>query len=107
MELYSILINHVKPISDAFKGCKILFNRIPPKNHVQTIREQLSAIDMMEQEVGAYSLYERIGRSTIFPMPSNKKETQKFYVFVEHFLQTIQSPVISSTAVEKASVITG
>jgi len=33
MELYSILINHVKPISDSFKGCKILFNRIPPKNH--------------------------------------------------------------------------
>ena len=51
MELYSILTNHVQPISDSFEGCKILFNRVPPKNNVQTIREQLSAIDIMEQEV--------------------------------------------------------
>lgn len=90
MELYSILINHVQPISDAFKGCKIIFNRIPAKNNVQTIREQLSGIEFMEQEVGAYALYERVCRSTVFPMPPNKKETKKFYKFVAHFLQTIQ-----------------
>jgi len=90
MELYNILQQQVRPISPAYKGCKVLFNRVPSKNQLSTIREQLTGIDFMEQEVAAYKLYERACRSTIFPMPSKKKETQKFFQFVDHFLNAIE-----------------
>ncbi len=96
MELYNILMQQVQPISDAFMGCKVLFNRVHARNQTQSIKDQLSEIDFMEQEVGAYKLYERFCRSTVFPMPK-KKETEKFYQFVENFLQVIQ--------VEKKSTI--
>ena len=97
MELYNILMQQVQPISNNFRGCKVLFNRVHARNQIQSIKEQLSEICFMEQEVGAYKLYERFCRSTVFPMP-RKKETEKFYRFVDDFLQVIQleaDPLIS------------
>ena len=90
MELYRILRTKIQPMSEAYKDCKIVFNRVPAKNHVKKIKQQLAGkVDFLEEDVRAYAVYERAYRSTIFPMPQNKKESIKFFQFVDCFLQSI------------------
>lgn len=93
MELYSILTTKVQPISTAFKGCKIVFNRVPPKNRVTSIQDQFQGqVDFLEAYVSAYAVYERTYRSTIFPIPARKKESIKFFAFVDCFLKALEQP---------------
>jgi len=90
MELYSILHNNVQPISPAYQSCKIIFNKVPAKNQVQKIKTQLDGkVDFLAQTVSAYTAYERAYRSTVFPMPRGKKESNKFFQFVDCFIKAV------------------
>jgi len=92
IELYDIIHKQVQPNSEAFMDCNLIFNKVPAKNQVTYIKEDLRGkIPFIEQVVSAYTAYERTHRSTIFPMPKGKKETDKFFLFVDAFLTTIQS----------------
>ena len=107
MELYRILYMKIQPMSTAYRDCKIVFNRVPAKNHISKIRSQLTGkVDFLEEVVSAHAVYERAYRSTLFPMPTNRKESDKFFRFVDCFLKTfseipavVEEPTISKTQV--------
>ena len=89
MELYRILCTKIQPMSSAYRDCKIVFNRVPAKNHIAKIRQQLNGkVSFLEEVVSAHAVYERAYRSTVFPMPENKKESAKFFRFTDCFLNT-------------------
>lgn len=94
IELYSILINKVKPTSTNFSSCHLFFNRVPAKSKVATIKKELSGkVPFMEEEISAYTIYERAYRSTILPIPKGKKESDKLFLFVNAFIKRLNLDV--------------
>ena len=98
MELYRILFTKIQPISTEYRDCKVVFNRVPAKNHIQKIKQQLNGkVSFLEEVVSAHTIYERAYRSTLFPMPPNKKESIKFFRFIDCFLNTFsEKPAVSA-----------
>lgn len=97
IELYSILINKVKPTSTNFSSCHLFFNRVPAMSKVATIKKELSGkVPFMDEEVSAYTIYERAYRSTILPIPKGKKESDKLFLFVDSFIKRLNIPVAAS-----------
>ena len=89
MELYRILCTKIQPMSNEYRDCKIVFNRVPAKNHISKIKQQLNGkVSFLEEVVSAHAVYERAFRSTVFPMPATKKESIKFFRFADCFLNT-------------------
>lgn len=85
MELYHILNDKIQTISENFKNCHLFFNRVAGRSKVDSLQKRLSAnFDILPQHISAYALYERVYRSTLFPIPNNgKKEGQKLITFAQ------------------------
>lgn len=90
MELYGIITQKIKPISKEYRTCQLFFNRVPAMSRVAAIKKQMSAkIDFMEEDISAYTIYERAYRSTVFPIPKDKKESIKLLRFVKCFSEVL------------------
>lgn len=86
IELYSILITQVQPNSSNFSACHLFFNRVPAHNQLAHIRRELGEkIPFMQEEISAYSIYERAYRNTLLPIPKGKKESNALFRFTDAF----------------------
>jgi len=75
---YDFLQKKIMPHSNAFQKSMLVFNQVK--------------VQIMKKVIPAYRYYEYKGRSTLFPMTSDKKETKKFDDFLENFLEIIHPP---------------
>lgn len=90
IELYSILITQVQPNSSNFSACHLFFNRVPARNQVAHIKRELGQkIPFMQEEISAYSVYERAYRNTLLPIPKGKKESNALFRFTDAFAQRL------------------
>lgn len=88
---YRFIQRKIMPHSDAFQRCIVLLNKVQAHHKLSSIRSllQVRGADIMDKVVREYKYYEQEGRSTLFPMNSDRKETKLFEGFVENFLETI------------------
>jgi len=73
-ELYGIVDEKVRSLSAEFRSCQLFFNRVPSTNQVKSIRKDMGdKYRVMEECLGYYRAYEKMYRSTIFPIPKNEE----------------------------------
>lgn len=90
IELYSILVTQVQPNSPNFSSCHLFFNRVPANNQVAHIKKELAdRIPFMQEQISAYTIYERAYRNTLLPIPEGKKESIALSRFTNAFAQCL------------------
>ncbi len=96
LELYMQLTTKIKPVSEEFRSCKLFFNKVPAKNKMVGIRKNFETnFEFLDDHINAYTIYERVYRSTLFPIPEKaQKPNLKIHRFansIMHDLETVSS----------------
>ncbi len=95
-ELYKIIHQQVRPVSEAYEDCHLFFNKIPRMNIIPKLLQQLTPyFDFLPAQMYEYKNYERRYRSTLFPIPRAKKEGVRLLEFANQFYSIINPEVIS------------
>jgi len=92
LELYMQLTTKVKPASEEFRTCKLFFNKIPAKNKMAGIRKNFEAdFEFLDDYINAYTIYERVYRSTLFPIPEKaQKPNLKIHRFANSIINDLK-----------------
>jgi len=92
-EIYGIVDGKVRMLSTEFRSCQLFFNRIPPKNQVKAIKEDMgNKYRVLEKYLGSYRAYEKKYRSTLYPIPQkDENPSLKVYEFASAVKASIAS----------------
>ena len=89
IEFYQLIEQTIRPVSAELVDAHLFFNRIPRVHKIDALLNDLQAhFNFLPFFLNDYVCYERAFRSTVFPIPTTKKEAIKLMEFIER-TQTI------------------
>ena len=91
IEFYVTLFKNVRPDSTCFQDCQLFFNHVPHKHNLPAILADIpKQFKFLSGHIAQHAAYEHTYRTTLYPIPKDKKEGAKLFDFAQQLHHLVE-----------------